>query len=133
LLGDSSFPDSVESRSNQNRVYLLQSIFKTYTKLAFTNLTDRSVAISGLESRFARAFGTEGSYGIFQRYLHRSTLWQRSGDKMKRIKPPPDLPEWKVPSWSWMAYEGEISYMDIPFEEVEWSDAIRRSNKSVSQ
>ena len=100
----------------------MESLFKIYSKLAFTNPTDRSIAISGLESRFASAFETKVSYGISQRYLHRSILWQRSMVKRtERIEYPPDR---KVPSWSWMAYEGEISYMDIPFGKVEWSNAI---------
>ena len=123
MLGNSEFPISVKYRSTENSVYLLQSFFKIYSKLAFTHLTDRSVAISGLESRFASAFGTKVSYGISQRYLHWSILWQRSTAKrMERIE---YSSEKEVPSWSWMAYEGEISYMDIRFEEVEWSDAIK--------
>jgi hypothetical protein len=30
-----------------------------------------------------------------------------------------------------MAYEGEITYMDIPFREVEWSDAVHLSGEHV--
>ncbi|KAH8647025.1 heterokaryon incompatibility protein-domain-containing protein [Tricladium varicosporioides] len=125
LLGDAQFPEFVSNKGNRARIVLFRSIFETYSKLVLTNLTDRPVAISGLESRCASAFETEGCYGIFQHYLHRSILWQRSGDKMERINPPPDPPGWKVPSWSWMAYEGGISYMEIPFEAVEWSNAVK--------
>jgi hypothetical protein len=125
LLGDPQFPGFVSDKGNQNRIILFRYLFEIYSKLALSNLTDRSVAISGLESRFASAFGTEGCYGIFQCYLHRSILWQRSGDKMERINPSPHLLEWKVPSWSWMAYKGGISYIDIPFEDVEWSNAVK--------
>lgn len=122
MLGDSMFPSSIESRSHQNRVYPLQSLFKIYSKLAFSNLTDRSIAISGLESRFTSSFGTKVSYGISERYPHRSILWQRpTAERMKRIGYPEDR---KVPSWSWMACKGEIDYMDIPFGNVEWSDAV---------
>ncbi len=122
MLGDSEFPNSLTDQSKRNRVYLLQSFFKIYSKLAFTHCTDRSVAISGLESRFARAFKTKVSYGISHRYLHWSILWQRSTVKrMERIE---YSSEKEVPSWSWMAYEGEISYMDFRFGQVEWSDAV---------
>jgi hypothetical protein len=44
---------------------------------------------------------------------------------MERINPPRDPPGWKVPLWSWMAYKGGISYMNIPFEAVEWSNAVK--------
>jgi hypothetical protein len=44
---------------------------------------------------------------------------------MERINPSPHLPEQKAPSWSWMAYKGGINYMDIPFNDVEWSDAVK--------
>ncbi|KAH8588550.1 hypothetical protein B0O99DRAFT_600684 [Bisporella sp. PMI_857] len=30
-----------------------------------------------------------------------------------------------VPSWSWMAYDGELKFMDIPFGGVEWSSNVR--------
>lgn len=31
----------------------------------------------------------------------------------------------KVPSWSWMAYSGEITYLDIPFGMVEWTNDLK--------
>jgi hypothetical protein len=30
-----------------------------------------------------------------------------------------------VPSWSWMAYDGEITYIDLQFGGVDWSKDIR--------
>jgi hypothetical protein len=128
LLGDPQFPYSVVGRDDESKLRLFEYLFEMYSKLALTQYTDRSVAIFGLESRLASTFDTEGRYGIFHRYLYRSILWQRStvsGDEMKRmerIKYPSDR---KVPSWSWMAYVGEISYMAIPFGEVEWSNAVK--------
>ncbi|KAF4622831.1 hypothetical protein G7Y89_g14193 [Cudoniella acicularis] len=123
LLGDPQFPESILGRADKNKIRLFESVFEMYSKLALTKCADRSVAISGLENRFASTFHTEGRHGIFQCYLHRSILWQRSREeRMKRIEYPPDR---KVPSWSWMAYEGEISYMDIPFNRVEWSNAVK--------
>ncbi|KAH6661757.1 heterokaryon incompatibility protein-domain-containing protein [Halenospora varia] len=131
LLSDSKFPSSAKFQSDPNRIHLFTSFFKMYSKLALTNLTDRPVAISGLESGFARAFSTAVSYGIFQRYLHRSILWKRSRvERMKQMKCPPGR---KVPSWSWMACEGEISYMDIPFAKVEWNNAIKLGSEPELQ
>ncbi|KAH8680098.1 heterokaryon incompatibility protein-domain-containing protein [Tricladium varicosporioides] len=128
FLSDSNFPDSVSIRGIENRALLFKFLFERYSRLALTNPTDKSIAISGLQSRLARAFETEGSYGIFQCYLHRSILWQRSpvsGDEIKRLERIKYPSDWNVPSWSWMGYMGEISYMDIPFEQVEWSDAVK--------
>ena len=125
MLCDPQFPAFISARGHIIKVLLFRSLFETYSKLTLSNLTDRSVAISGLESRLARAFETEGRYGTFHRYLQRSILWQRATDsgngtdRMKRIS------GHKVPSWSWMVYKGGISYVDIPFEAVEWSNAVR--------
>jgi hypothetical protein len=123
LLDDPDFPKHVLSRSKNIRIRLFEMLFEKYSKLFFTKDTDRSVAISGLEKRLARIFETEGGYGAFKRYLHRSLLWQRSGGKrLERINYPEIR---KVPSWSWMAYKGGICYMPIPFGEVDWSDDVR--------
>jgi len=85
--------------------------------------TDRSVAISGMEKRLANAFRTKGSYGVFESYLHRSLLWERSEDtRIKRIPYPKDR---RIPSWSWMAYEGPIKYIPIPFGSVEWHKTVQ--------
>ncbi|KAF4622802.1 hypothetical protein G7Y89_g14223 [Cudoniella acicularis] len=127
LLGDPQFPKYVFSSIDEDVFRPFQYLFEMYSKLALTKSTDRSVAISGLVSRLSSASRTKDRYGIFQHFLHRSILWQRSGDKrMKPIEYPPDR---KVPSWSWMAYEGEISYVDIPFGKVEWSDAVKFGSK----
>ena len=125
LLSDADFPHSILQHFKGGRIRLFQILFERYSKLAFTKSTDRSVAISGLEKRLARIFGTQGGYGIFKCFLQRSLIWHRVRDKkMTRIRYPAKR---KVPSWSWMAYDGEISYMDIPFGEVEWNDNIYSS------
>lgn len=100
-----------------------------YTQLALTESSDRAVAVSGLEKRLAGALHTGVRYGIFEKYLHRSLLWQRSEDsRLKRVPYPIHR---KVPSWSWMAYDGGISYMDISFEQVAWSDAVQFPSEDV--
>lgn len=98
-------------------------MFEMYTKLGITFSTDRPKAIFGLEKRLSRTLNGTSSYGILGRHLHRSLLWQRSGEKeLTRIRFPTNQ---SVPSWSWMAYDGAISYMNIPFDRVEWSNAIQ--------
>ncbi|KAH7113157.1 hypothetical protein B0J13DRAFT_574809 [Dactylonectria estremocensis] len=69
----------------------------------------------------AKAFNTNVRYGIFEHYLHRSLLWQRSqGIPMRRIsyaagKTPP--------SWSWVAYHRQIKYLG--FQPVEWNKSVQ--------
>jgi hypothetical protein len=126
LLSDPEFPESLMSRTDKNRIHLFKFLFALYSGLALTKPADRSVAILGLEKRLVRSFNTEGTHGVFQDYLHRSLLWKRSGKGMKRIAYPTNR---MVPSWSWMAYTGRISYMDIPFGGVEWSNAVDFSSR----
>lgn len=128
FMADSRFPKSALDYSPGSRFLLFQYIFEMYSKRAFTEEADRSIAISGLEERLARTFNSDGKYGAFGCYLHRSLLWQRSGDaRMKRINYPTNR---KVPSWSWMASKGDISYMDISLGSVEWSHAVRYHSTS---
>jgi hypothetical protein len=74
--------------------------------------------MSGLQARIARSINCESRYGAFQVYLHRNLLWHAPDVKLKKI-------EYKsyVPSWSWMAYEGGIRFLDeseVPFGGVQW-------------
>jgi hypothetical protein len=94
-----------------------------YSGLAFTKDQDRSVAISGLEKRLVRTFSTKGGCGVFEAYLARGLLWQRpEGRTLTRINYPENL---HVPSWSWMAYSGPISYITIPFDGADWTNDFR--------
>jgi hypothetical protein len=46
-------------------------------------------------------------------------MWQRSGDTLKRIT---SFRGERVPSWSWMAYDGGVKYMDIPLGGAIWAE-----------
>lgn len=97
-----------------------------YSKHDLTVETDRCVAISGLETRIARARRCQSIYGIFQSYLHRNLLWQRSDEtKAKRIGYENEI----VPSWSWMIYNRGIHFIDIPFGDVRWNKRLRLKKK----
>jgi len=122
FLGDAEFPKSAERLVKGGRIRLYEFVYKQYSTLAFSLMTDRSVAISGLEKRLIRTFNTTGGYGVFTEYLDRSLLWQRASNEMNRIQ----YPAWrKVPSWSWMAYDGRITYVDIPFGKVDWLHQVQ--------
>jgi hypothetical protein len=121
-MGDPQFPDAILKRPQTQRILLLQKIFETYSELSLSVATDRSVAIYGLEKRLAKAFYSRSSYGILDSYRHHCLLWQRAGEKpLRRIKYPKKR---TVPSWSWMAYEGTIRYLDVPTEGMSWSKLL---------
>lgn len=125
FLGDPNFPQVATNQTKGAQIRLYESLYKQYSTLEFSKAYDRPIAIAGLEQRLIRAFGKQGGYGIFERYFGRTLLWQRDpkmGDQpMKAIEFPPQQ-QYRVPTWSWMGYEGGITFMDLPFSGVQWGD-----------
>lgn len=89
--------------------------------MALTVPSDRPFAIKGLEARLVHTFGGTGRYGVLQIYLHRCLLWKRAGPFMKPIT---SFSSETIPSWSWMAYEGGIRYIDAPGSDVNWMNDV---------
>lgn len=54
--------------------------------------------------------------------LRRCLLWQRAADCDTLEKIQFGGPVGAPPSWSWMAYRGEIEYLDLPFGQVSWEE-----------
>ncbi|EXK25888.1 hypothetical protein FOMG_17502 [Fusarium oxysporum f. sp. melonis 26406] len=109
-----------QKRYEAAQIKLFQSLFAEYSALGLTKETDRPVAIDSLAEELAKALNTKVKHGIFERHLHRSLLWQRSQeDTMARIDFKSDR---TIPSWSWMAYRGQIKYSDI--QGVEWDESV---------
>lgn len=121
FLGDSNFPQSVDPYVKGMKIELYQDLYERYSKLALSFPADRPIAIKGLETRLIKTFGTTGSYGVFELYLHRCLLWQRAEATLKHID---SFHSTMVPSWSWMAYEGAIRYVDVPYGRVSWRKDI---------
>lgn len=121
FLGDADFPKSAERYVKGGRIRLYEVVYERYSKLAFSIIQDRPLAISGLEKRLIRTFNTVGRYGIFDIYFQRGLLWARAGNTMTRINS--DRGQ-RVPSWSWMGYAGGIKYVEIPFGQSEWDNDI---------
>ncbi|KAF4973924.1 hypothetical protein FZEAL_9110 [Fusarium zealandicum] len=119
LLGDSDFPTSVEPHYKDGKVVLVQTLYEQYSKRKFYHPQDRPISISGLEKRLTSAFNTRGGYGIFQTFLERSLLWKRS-DNTPSLKLINYTTDRNVPTWSWMAYDGVISYVQADFDKVNW-------------
>ncbi|KAK3897697.1 hypothetical protein C8A05DRAFT_38726 [Staphylotrichum tortipilum] len=102
-LSDSHFPRVAVGKFDENQIYLIHWLFEKYSRCGLSNPTDRSVAIQGLEQRLGERLLSGWRYGVLGRFFHRCLIWQpRGGKKVKRIDP-------NIPSWSWMAYTGEIT------------------------
>ncbi|KAK2599937.1 hypothetical protein QQS21_005321 [Conoideocrella luteorostrata] len=129
FLGDPDFPESVRWRRYEDQVSLFQFLCSRYSALGLSVRTDRAVAISGLQERVAGVFASVARYGVFEKYLHRSLLWQRSA---RAELEPISYQNNSVPSWSWMAYHGKIEYMHIPFGDVEWVQDIRFMERTLT-
>lgn len=119
---DPSFPKRLLESGDERTIEFIQFLYTEYSRRGLTEKTDRCAAISGLENRIAQAEKCETRFGIFQTFLHRSLLWQRSEERNTyRIGYETQI----VPSWSWMAYSGSIQFMDIAFDKVEWVRGLR--------
>jgi hypothetical protein len=132
FLGDSDFPNAVGKDVKGVRIELFQGLYERYSRLALSFPSDRPIAIKGLETRLLDTFRTAGGYGVFDIYFHRCLLWQRAGDApLKHIKP--FRGSSPVPSWSWMAYDGPIRYLAVPFGQALWCDNITSPFTRASQ
>ncbi|KAK8024695.1 hypothetical protein PG990_002518 [Apiospora arundinis] len=136
LMGDAEFPQSALKYFKGGRISLYQYAYEVYSRLAFTHWTDRAVALLGLESRIGAAFKTRAEFGILEEYLRRGLLWKRS-KTCQRLSPiePKHGSSAVVPSWSWMAYEGAIDYLDPDWGKTDWCEENLESpfagNKSL--
>lgn len=125
-MGDPNFPRIVLDAKPGVKIANFQELYKTYSGLHLSFKTDRPFAIQGLECRLLRALGASGGgLGIIddgRGLLRRSLLWVRkegenedgSPNQMARIS------EVDLPSWSWMAYMGQIDYLTPPSGDTEW-------------
>ncbi|KAK7993702.1 37S ribosomal protein S12 [Apiospora arundinis] len=130
FLGDPRFPQKAMNGRRGMKIAYFQDLYKQYSRLQFTRMEDRAVAILGLENRLRKAYHTDGGFGIFDDgpnggLFHRSLLWRRGVEQekpaMRAIAFPVER-RMAVPGWSWMAYAGPIDYvLEPPFsEEMEW-------------
>ncbi|KAF5560460.1 CAMK CAMK1 kinase [Fusarium napiforme] len=124
FLGDPNFPKLAMRSTRGAKIRFYESLYRQYSNLDFTKIHDRPIAIAGLEQRLVNAFKTEGGYGVFNgAFFGRSLLWTRDtqrSDGLQLIDFPRDQ-KFRVPTWSWTAYKGPITYFDIPFDHVRWT------------
>ncbi|KAF4950003.1 hypothetical protein FSARC_13322 [Fusarium sarcochroum] len=123
FLGDANFPKLAMRSARGAKIRFYQSLYEQYSNLQFTRIYDRPIAIAGLEQRLVSAFKTDGGYGVFKgSFFGRSLLWKRDTTRSSALTMIafPKNQKFRVPTWSWMAYEGPIAYLEIPFGCVEW-------------
>lgn len=121
FLGDPNFPRLAEMETKGGKILLSQKLYEQYSRLAFTYEQDRPIAIAGIEERLCRAFDSRGGYGVFEKYLGRSILWQRADEEPTLGKIDFSKERGQIPSWSWMAYMGAVNLLELPFGKIEWT------------
>jgi hypothetical protein len=89
-------------------VDFIKFLFKKYSQCGLTKKSDRHVAIFGLVQRIESILKTKGGYGVFNCFLSNLLLWKRSNEEKTA---PISYKGRKMPSWSWMAYYGEIDFI----------------------
>jgi hypothetical protein len=113
------------------KIEYLKEIFSKYSNLDFSpdHRYDRARALEGLERRLQKVYQTRVRHGVLHGpFLGRTLLWQRAEERtpLKKIVFPDDFPNnMRVRSWSWMAVEGPIKYLDPPFSGTNWSLDIK--------
>jgi hypothetical protein len=115
--------------SQGEKIIRFQNLYKTYSTLGFTRHSDRPIAVDGIQNRLLKALRANGGFGIFDEgqkgqegLLRRALLWYRPGTKhLSKIQFPPTHRS-PPPSWSWMAYMGEIDYLHLQFGVFDWED-----------
>ncbi|KAH8788006.1 hypothetical protein F5883DRAFT_531251 [Diaporthe sp. PMI_573] len=124
FLGDPNFAAKLGNKETRRgkRINRYQNLYRQYTRLTLTRTTDRPLAIAGLERRLIQSLEAKGGFGLFDdgwSLFQRSLLWQREtgGKPLDRIPTNESAP---VPSWSWMAYNGAIDFVEMPFGKIDW-------------
>jgi hypothetical protein len=125
FLGDANFPNYTirENSTVGEQIDLFTDLFQRYTRLEFSHPEDRPIAIDGLMDRLTEAFKTESLAGLFKTYWGRCLLWRRADSVGLLKKIPSGTHTRKIPpTWSWMAYEGEISFIKPEGGQIYWND-----------
>ncbi|KAF4633372.1 hypothetical protein G7Y89_g4749 [Cudoniella acicularis] len=130
FLGDPNFPQIIMSANRGEKIVHFQSLYKTYSSLAFANQNDRPIAVDGIQNRLLKAFETQGGFGIFDEdrsgqsgLLRRSLLWYRPLSNTEPVKNAfLSSRTTTVPSWSWMACLSEIDYLKLGFGNIDWME-----------
>jgi hypothetical protein len=126
-LGDADFPTHLLKAKRGEKINRIQKLFSDYSRLGFSQSFDRPVAIAGLQQKLIETISVRGDYGVIEDtehpgWLRRSLLWHRGRlvDSLARLEFSDDRVGFKVPSWSWMAFDGGIDYLHPDFGSYDW-------------
>ncbi|KAF7896065.1 hypothetical protein EAF00_006080 [Botryotinia globosa] len=125
FLGDPNFPDYTIRPSSTvgDQIKLFIDLFQRYTRLEFSHPEDRPIAIDGLMERLTIAFKTRSLAGLFKSFWGRCLLWRRADNTGPLKKIPPGTHSRRTPpTWSWMAFDGAISFIEPGGGHVSWND-----------
>ncbi|EAA32707.3 HET-domain-containing protein [Neurospora crassa] len=138
-LGDPNFPSKLSGAGSNRgeKIRFYEDLYRHYSRLNLTWKKDRPVAIAALERRLHRDLKSSGEFGVFddsRSLLPRSLLWQRGAEvtSLNKISFPPDT-HTRLPTWSWMAYDGGIDFLDLPLGEVDWDVSEIQGNWTIHQ
>jgi Heterokaryon incompatibility protein (HET) len=110
-------------------------ILSRYSTLSISRPGDKLPALSGLASLVERIIGCRYLYGIWNLNLPYGLFWQPVSRPIHRTD------EWRAPSWSWAAWQGEIIFEKyfpvedsrICFKDVSESSQLRGALKLEGQ
>jgi hypothetical protein len=120
-MSDPDFPSQAGIYYKGMQIKFYETLYQHYSNLNFSYTANRAIAMDGLERKIFKTFQTIGAYGIMEKYLHRSLLWQSNEpNAMEEIIFKATDP--KPPSWSWMAVKGKIKYLPIEFDSAKWEE-----------
>ncbi|KAK3400007.1 hypothetical protein B0T20DRAFT_460168 [Sordaria brevicollis] len=138
-LGDPDFPQKLSGTGSNRgeKIRFYEDLYRHYSRLSLTWKKDRPVAIAALEKRLHRDLKSSGKFGVFddnRSLLPRSLLWQRGEEvpSLTKISFPPET-SMRLPTWSWMAYDGGIDFLDLPLGEVDWDVSEIKGNWTKPQ
>lgn len=125
FLGDPNFPSyTIRPKSSRGeQIHLFTKLFQRYSQLELSHAEDRPVAIDGIMERLTSAFRTQSLAGLFKNFWGRCLLWQRAeGARPLKKIPLGTHTKRTPPSWSWMAFEGAISFLEPEGGEFDWNE-----------
>ncbi|TGO59568.1 hypothetical protein BCON_0043g00270 [Botryotinia convoluta] len=126
FLDDPNFPGYTIRPSSTvgDQIKHFIDLFERYIRLEFSHPEDRPIAIDGLMERLTIASKTRSLAGLFKTFWGRCLLWRRADNTgpLKRI-PPGTHSRRTPPTWSWMAFDGAISFIEPGGGHVFWNDA----------